>query len=113
MTCSSNLSKSKEFLEYLHAEEMISLPVIIQTSRLLDTIFHEVPGLSSPRIGVGPGGMVGLSWDGNQHHMNIEVFPDGHIEFFSEDLASKELWEEETLDFSMSGRYLSELRKTV
>jgi len=107
------MTRSEEFLKYLYNIGEISLPVANLANNLLDTIFREIPELNPPRIGPGPDGMVGLTWDSLNYHVNIEVFQNGHVEFFSENLKSNEMLEEETLDFSMSRVFLHELRKTL
>lgn len=50
------------------------------------------PSLKPPTIAQGVDGCLGMTWETATDHVNVEVFFDGHLEFFHEDLTSGALW---------------------
>ncbi len=108
------LVESELFLWLLVDDGYIGRAVAEEAAKQLQVIFREIPGLGAPRIGAGPDGMVGLTWENAAHHVNIEIFSDGHVEFFSEDLGSGDLWGEETPKAGKpSAATLAKLKKTL
>lgn len=91
----SLILEAHRFLTFLKKEELIGEDVLVRSVQVLFSIFFEIPQLRMPRIGAGPDGMVGFTWQNQKRHVSIEVFSDGRVEFFSEDLESGELSEEE------------------
>lgn len=89
------LAEARQFLRTLTNEEHITAAAETNASQMLREIFRASPGLGRPRIAPGFDGLVGMTWQNDAYHVNVEVFSDGHVEFFFEDLRSGELWEEE------------------
>lgn len=88
MSCAEAIA----FLERLQDEGHIDALVVDVASKVLKTVFHEFPKAPVPRIGPGPDGMVGMTWQNTDYHVSIEISSDGRVEFFSEDLKSGALW---------------------
>lgn len=74
------------------APERISASTANSATRFLQAVYAQLPTLPPPTIGLGDDGMVGMTWQDDAHHINVEVFPDGHLELFHEDLRSGEVW---------------------
>lgn len=66
--------------------------VAVRCVQILGHLRAGVPDLPVPTLAPGPDGMVGMTWDTDRDHLNLEVFPDGHVEVFHEDLVSGGLW---------------------
>jgi hypothetical protein len=61
--------------------------------RFVRQLYFDLPSLPAPTIAAGPDGMVGFTWENRRDHLNAQVFPDGRVELFHEDLLSRELWD--------------------
>lgn len=48
-----------------------------------------------PDACTGPDGMVGLSWNRNEHHLEVDIHPDGDLEFYYCNRETLESWEAE------------------
>jgi hypothetical protein len=66
--------------------------VVNRMIEVVSEVNHQVPQAFKPTIGLGPDGMLGSTWDSPNLHLNIEVFPDGHLEFFHENLKTGHMW---------------------
>lgn len=40
--------------------------------------------------------MVGMTWEANGHHVNIEVFADLHVEVFYQDLKTGDVYDDDS-----------------
>jgi len=38
---------------------------------------------------------VGMTWESTTDHVNVEVYADGHLEYFHEDLTTGALWSDD------------------
>ncbi len=92
---SPKLLAAKSFLRTLTDEEHTTAAIANNAATLLSEIFNVAPDLDPPRIAPGFDGLVGMTWQNDAYHLNVEVFSDGRVEFFFEDLKSGELWEDE------------------
>jgi hypothetical protein len=90
------LEVAAEFLETLAAGGGASNPVIDEAVRILRDVRGALSGIPIPTIAEGPDGMVGMTWENGIQHVNVQVLPDGSVEFFAEDLITRDLWSEET-----------------
>ncbi len=100
------------FLHTLAREDHISTTVADQAGRFLREVFVKLPGLPVPRIAPGPDGMVGMTWESGPHHVNVEVFSDGHVEFFYEHSETGELWDEEHPMTAVTAPLLQHLQRS-
>lgn len=48
-----------------------------------------------PVISVGGENQILFAWDHAEHHVEVEVFADGHVEAFYYNTATQELWDED------------------
>lgn len=48
--------------------------------------FLENLGVSTPQVAPGPDGMIGFNWTINNIYSSIEIFPNGALELFQENL---------------------------
>ncbi len=62
---------------------------------LWQQIEHAVK--SYPVVSLSPAGQVLFAWDRDEHHLEIEVFPDGHIEAFYYNLQTAETWDHDVV----------------
>lgn len=95
------------FLDSLTDE--IHVSVIDTGVGLLKFIYNVIPKIPMPSIGVGPDGMIGMTWQTNEKHLNIEVYPDLHLELFFENLVTGELWSQDT-ETGISPEFIRELK---
>ncbi len=80
------------YLEKLREDEATS--GVAQVAILLwQRIEHTVK--IYPVASVGTEGQILFAWDRDEHHFEIEVFPDEHIEAFYYNLQTGEAWDED------------------
>ncbi len=92
----------------------ITQVVAFSAITLLREVRKRVERLPVPTISPGPGGFIGLTWGTRGHHVNTEIYPDGHVENFWEDPATGELgFEEATYGHVPTASLIAALRKTV
>lgn len=108
-----HLEAVQGLLHTLAKERHISTGVADLAGRFLREIFVELPGLPIPRIAPGPDGMVGMTWESGPHHVNVEVFSDGHVEFFYEHSETGELWDEEHPTTAVTPHLLRHLQRSL
>ncbi len=94
-------------------EGAISPLVASFASAFLREMRRTVPELPVPTIAEGPSGYIGLTWEANGHHVNVEIYPDGHVENFWENLATGELGSEEVHHRRPTPRLLDAVRATL
>lgn len=68
----------RQLMEDGHIDARMS----IRAQKLLNLISD----CAVPRIAPGPDGMLGMTWENSELHLNIELFPDGTAEVFCEEL---------------------------
>lgn len=51
---------------------------------------HGFPNLPIPTVGPGPDGILGITWRDDDHYLNVEIFPDGRNEVYTEHLKGKQ-----------------------
>lgn len=73
-------------------EPLVSEATALRARTLLHQVSSRLPQLFTPVVGPGPDGVLGMTWETDAHHFNLEVFPDGHLEVFHEDLTTGALW---------------------
>lgn len=73
-------------------EPLISQETALRGRTLLHLVSSSLPHLFTPVVGPGPDGVLGMTWETDAHHVSLEVFPDGHLEVFHEDLGTGALW---------------------
>lgn len=87
---------SEDFLDRLQSPKLNAEPlhadVAAAAARFLRSAYVVFPSLKPPTIAQGVDGCLGMTWETATDHVNVEVFFDGHLEFFHEDLTSGALW---------------------
>lgn len=71
----------QNYLQQLVEDGHIDVRMSIRADKLMNLLDTR-----TPRIAPGPDGMLGMTWENSEVHLNIEMFPDGRIEIFSEEL---------------------------
>lgn len=79
---------SCDFLNKLIDEGHINDRTASLASNLLNHIYTQLPTLGMPRIGAGPDGMVGFTWENQELHVNIEVSQFTYIYWVVDDLVN-------------------------
>jgi hypothetical protein len=87
---------SEDFLDRLRSPKLTPEPidgvVANGAARFLRSVYTSLPALKPPTIAQGVDGCIGMTWETVTDHVNVEVFPDGHLEYFHEDLTTGALW---------------------
>ena len=92
--CKARDARLSHYLAHLSASNDISP----YTTRLAWRAWINVRAATSPLLPVpdacpGPDGQLLYTWDRAEHHLELEVFPNGATEFFYRNRGSDELWE--------------------
>lgn len=82
-----------EFLDSLRDE--YGSAVVDQAREVLAGVRRQLRELPIPTIAPAPEGIIGMTWEGDHHHVNVQVHPDKRIEYFAEDLDTGALWAHE------------------
>ncbi|MCE7988193.1 MAG: hypothetical protein DYG89_44100 [Caldilinea sp. CFX5] len=78
----------------------------------LESIFESK--LPAPDAGIGPDGQILYTWNQNSHHFEIEIFPEGIIEFFYLNFRTDETWEyDDQAENSISEAVIEKIRVTL
>jgi hypothetical protein len=69
-----------------------------KTASLAMRVWRTLSALSSnelpvPDAGVGPNGQLLYTWNKDEHHFELEIFPDRHGEFFYLNRRTDEMWD--------------------
>lgn len=72
--------------------EGVSADVAERGIALLRRLRREMPGLRTPTLSPGVDGLLGMTWEDERQHINIEILPGAIAEYFAEDLVTGELW---------------------
>ena len=84
---------SEQFVSGLReGDEPIAASVEARALAFLRAVYAALPNLPPPTIGQGNDGLVGMTWEGERDHVNVEVFADNHVEFFHEELPTRTLF---------------------
>lgn len=75
-TCTINSATSKNWIDRM---ESMGVNLVLGENFVLGAL--AVSGVQ-PNVGVGPDGEVMLTWDSPEHHLELEIFPEGTGEFF-------------------------------
>lgn len=98
VTAPAALRFSEVFVAHMasaHVPERISASTASSATRFLRSVYAQLPALPPPTIGQGNDGMVGMTWQNDTDHVNVEIFADGHLELFHEDLRTGEVWHQD------------------
>ena len=107
-----NLRLSEQFVSSLRTGgEPITELVEARTLAFLRAVYTALPDLSAPTIGQGADGLVGLTWENENDHVNVEVFVDGHVEFFHEELPTRALFNVDVPNGTPTPEMLERLRR--
>lgn len=81
---------------YLHHLE--TLPDTHATAQVARKVWERLKTVVKhyPVISVGGENQILFAWDYAEHHVEVEVFADGHAEAFYYNTATQELWDEDT-----------------
>jgi hypothetical protein len=77
----------------------------------LRAVYLTLPDLPPPTIGQGDDGLVGMMWEAANDHINVEVFADGHAEFFHEELSTRALFNVDVPNGKPTHEMLERLRR--
>lgn len=87
---------AEDFLDKLRSPKLTAEPVTADVAsvaaRFIRSVYVVFPSLRPPTIAQGVDGCIGMTWETATDHVNVEVFPDGHLEYFHEDLTTGALW---------------------
>lgn len=88
------LQKLQHYLESL----VRTKAVVRMTASVASKIWIKLLGALSnnlpvPDAGAGPDGEILFTWNRDDHHFELEIFPDQHGEFFYLNYRTDEMWE--------------------
>ena len=107
-----NLRLSEQFVSSLRTGgEPIAEIVEARTLSFLRAVYADLPDLMAPTIGQGDDGLVGMTWASENEHVNVEVFADGHVEFFHEELHTRALFNVDVPNGTPTYEMLERLRR--
>ena len=98
---------ASEFLRSLKGEV---LSEVEQAIVVLAGIRRQLRSVGIPTIAPTPEGLVGLTWDSGNEHVNVQVHPDHRVEYFAEDLKTGSIWSDETTWGALSSGLITQLR---
>jgi hypothetical protein len=88
--------KLQHYLESLVQTKEVARTTASITSRIWIKLLGALSNnLSVPDAGAGPDGEILFTWNKDDHHFELEIFPDNHGEFFYLNYRTDEMWEHE------------------
>lgn len=102
----------KDLADPSKGEQLVSQETAQRGQALLNYICATLPRLFTPVVGPGPDGVLGMTWETEHHHLNLELFPDGHLEVFHEDLRTHDLWGDDSRR-DLSPEFIARLRQAI
>ncbi len=85
--------REQQIERYLHT--LVSRLKDSEVARIALDVWRQTKPFAPvyPVISVGAEGQVLIAWDKHEHHAEVEIFPDGHVEAFYYNLRSGETWD--------------------
>lgn len=86
------MQQAERYLQHL---EM--LPDTRATAQIARKVWERLKTVVNryPVISVGGENQILFAWDHTEHHVEVEVFADGHVEAFYYNVTTQELWDED------------------
>jgi hypothetical protein len=83
------INSATKFLKILLDDNYITKETSLSAISTLEMIKDSIPNIPMPRIGPGPDGMVGLTWESCKYHINIEIMEKSpYVEVYIENIGS-------------------------
>ena len=74
-------------------ERLVTMDAALQAWRIWETLSAATHNaLLVPDAAPGPDGQLLYAWDDREHHLELELFPDGRAEFFCRNRETGSLW---------------------